>query len=99
MNLRRTFSNPDFRMWIFLCIFVGVLLTIYISLGLAASPGTLLMPLDDTYIHFQYARQMASGEPYVYNPGDAATSGGTSFLYPILLALGYKLGFTDLSLA
>ncbi len=72
---------------------------IYLSLGLSASNGPLLMPLDDTYIHFQYARQMASVEPYVYSPGDDPTSGATSFLYTPLLAVGYLIGFHGLSLA
>lgn len=59
----------------------------------------LIMPLDDTYIHFQYARQMATGHPFEYNTGDEPTSGATSLLYTPLLALGYTLGFTDLALA
>jgi len=56
------------------------------------------MPLDDVYIHFQYAREMAAGEPYVYNPGLPPTSGATSFLYPYMLAAGYLLGFQGLNL-
>ncbi|NJL96082.1 MAG: hypothetical protein HC915_21290 [Anaerolineae bacterium] len=65
----------------------------------AVYPDTLLLPLDDAYIHLQYARQMASGTPYAYNPGDAATSGATSFVYTPLLALGYGLGFRALDLS
>lgn len=57
------------------------------------------MPLDDVYIHFQYARQIAQGQPYVYNDGQPPTSGATSFLYPFWLAFGYRLGFTGLNLA
>lgn len=57
------------------------------------------MPLDDTYIHFQYTRQMAEGHPYQYNSGDDPTSGATSFLYSPLLAAGYFIGFKDLLLA
>ncbi len=56
------------------------------------------MPLDDVYIHFQYARQMAAGQPYVYNPGLPPTSGATSFLYPYILAVGYLVGFQGLNL-
>lgn len=72
---------------------------LYLSASLAVSRDPLLMPLDDTYIHFQYARQMAAGEPFSYSPGAPATSGGTSLLYPVALALGYRLGFTGWSLA
>ena len=72
----------------------------FLALGISASDEKpLIMPLDDTYIHFQYARQMATGDPYVYNPGQDPTSGATSFLYTPLLAIGYGLGFTELKLA
>lgn len=56
------------------------------------------MPLDDVYIHFQYARSLAEGTPYVYNTGEAPTSGATSFLYPIILSIGYLIGFQGLAL-
>ncbi len=73
----------------------GVLLT-YLVINWQAGNGHLLMPLDDVYIHFQYARQMALGEPYVYNSGGDPTSGATSFLYPFVLAAGYLVGFREL---
>jgi hypothetical protein len=85
--------------WLALLLTVGLVVLLYLSLSLSISADPLLMPLDDTYIHFQYARQMASGQPMVYHDGDPATSGGTSLLYPPLLALGYRLGFTGWSLA
>ncbi len=85
--------------WAVLCIVAGLIMLVYLSLGLRASADEpIVMPLDDTYIHFQYARQMASGAPYVYNPGDEPTSGATSFLYSPVLALGYALGFNDMAL-
>lgn len=76
-----------------------IAVVLFLLLGLQASDGPLLMPLDDTYIHFQYARQMATGHPYVYNTGDDLTSGSTSFLYTPILAVGYVIGFKGLSLA
>jgi hypothetical protein len=85
--------------WLALLLTVGLVVLFYLSLSLSISADPLLMPLDDTYIHFQYARQMASGQPMVYHDGDPATSGGTSLLYPALLAVGYRLGFTGWSLA
>ncbi|MCQ3928874.1 MAG: hypothetical protein DPW16_00315 [Chloroflexi bacterium] len=91
--------SRDLTAWSVICLAVGIVSLLYLSSGLAASDGPLLMPLDDTYIHFQYARQMASAEPYVYSPGDDPTSGATSFLYTPLLAIGYLIGFHGLSLA
>jgi hypothetical protein len=80
-----------------LSIAIAVLL-LYILTSRSIGNGEPVMPVDDAYIHFQYARQIASLQPYVYNPGLAPTSGATSFLYPYLLAVGYALGFQGLSL-
>jgi hypothetical protein len=89
----------DFVVWGILCSTVGLLAILYLGLGLRAGDGSLVMPLDDTYIHFQYARQMAEGHPYEYITGDKPTSGATSFLYTPLLATGYLLGLHGLKLA
>lgn len=78
---------------------VLVVAAVYLALSLDVSRDPVLLPLDDTYIHFQYARQIAHGEPLVYNPGDPATSGGTSLIYPWLLAAGYALGFDGWALS
>jgi hypothetical protein len=85
--------------WLALSLTVGLVTVLYLASSLAVSADPLLMPLDDTYIHFQYARQFARGEPMAYTPGDPPTSGATSLLYPVLLAAGYELGFTGWSLA
>ena len=80
--------------------FVAVVLILcsYIFTSVFTSGGEIIMPLDDAYIHFQYAKQTANGQPYIYNPGDAPTSGATSFIYPYLLAIGYAIGFDGLNL-
>lgn len=82
---------------LFLVVSGGVLVAYYVA-GTNAGRGELMLPLDDTYIHFQYAKQLASGQPFVYNPGQPATSGATSLLYPVILAVGYLLGFQGLNL-
>src|SRR5262245_54825234 len=68
------------------------------SLRATGTPNPV-MPLDDTYIHFQYARAIAQGQPLHYNPDQPATSGATSLLYPALLAVGYIIGFSGERLA
>jgi hypothetical protein len=85
--------------WLALVLVVGAIVLLTLSVSLAASRDPLLMPLDDTYIHFQYARQWAAGQPMTYYPGDPPTSGATSLLYAPLLALGYAAGFGGWSLA
>jgi hypothetical protein len=49
--------------------------------------------LDDSYIHFQYARAIAEGHPLRFQAGEPYTSGATSVLWPALLAPFYALGF------
>ncbi len=56
------------------------------------------VPLDDSYIHFVYAKRFAQFEPFVFSPGDGPTSGATSFLWPLLLAPFYLIGFHDSSI-
>lgn len=48
--------------------------------------GEIALPLDDSFIYLQYARALAEGHPFVYTPGNAATTGATSLLWPLLLA-------------
>ncbi len=80
------------------CLLAGGIFLAYAFASRAAGRGEFIMPLDDVYIHFQYAKQLAAGQPYVYNPGLPPSSGATSFLYPFILAAGYLLGFQGLNL-
>jgi hypothetical protein len=50
-------------------------------------------PLDDVFIHFDFARSAARGHPFEWSRGNGYSSGGTSLLYPLVLAPGYRLGF------
>jgi hypothetical protein len=52
-------------------------------------------PLDDSYIHFQYARAFAELHPFRYQAGEPFTTGATSFLWPALLAPFHALGARD----
>lgn len=73
-----------------------VMALVYLMVGARADDGAPLMPVDDAYIHFQYAKQAALGQPYVYNPGEGATSGATSLIYPWILSAGWLVGFRGL---
>jgi hypothetical protein len=48
--------------------------------------------LDDAYIHFQYARAIATGHPLRFQAGAPPTSGATSLLWPAVLAPFWALG-------
>ena len=75
------------------CVLLAVgVLAVTVLLPVFVRGQMLVLPLDDVYIHFQYARGIASGEPYAYNPGLPPSSGATSLLYPYLLAVGYAAG-------
>lgn len=90
--------------WRSLFVVIPISLALIVLVSFVVAPllwganKPLVLPLDDVYIHFQYARQIAEGQVYVYNPGLEPSSGATSLLYPYLLAIGYRLGFTDLAL-
>lgn len=63
-----------------------------------ARAGEWSAPLDDVFIHFDFARAAARGYPFQWSEGNGYSSGGTSLLYPWVLALGYWVGFRELSL-
>jgi hypothetical protein len=60
--------------------------------------GAWSAPLDDVFIHFDYARATARGYPFQWSEGNGYSSGNTSVVYPFVLAFGYWIGFNGLSL-
>jgi hypothetical protein len=60
--------------------------------------GPWSAPLDDVFIHFDFARSIARGHPFEWSEGGGYSSGGTSLLYPFVLAIGYRAGFVGLEL-
>ena len=74
------------RRWVLLGICAGI------GLGgfLLASQLTLHLgfPLDDSWIHQTYARNLAQSGEWAFNPG-IPSAGSTSPLWSVLLAIGY----------
>ena len=62
---------------------------------LDAANGVPSVPLDDAYIHFQFARTFVNGAPLAYSPAAPPVAGATSWLWPAALALGYAVGFRE----
>jgi hypothetical protein len=58
-----------------------------------ASRGWFPSPLDDVYIHFDFARALATGHPFEWIPGQGYSSGETAPLYAVILAFGHLVGF------
>ena len=61
---------------------------LHIELQAQGRPG---FPMDDPYIHFQFARNLASGGGFSFNSGEP-TPGATSPLWVLMLAAGRLLG-------
>jgi hypothetical protein len=66
--------------------------------GVYAKLGHAGATLDDSFIHFQYARALAELHPFRYQAGEPHTMGATSLLWPVLLAPFYAIGFRDVAL-
>lgn len=60
--------------------------------------GEWSAPLDDVFIHFDYARATARGYPFQWSEGNGFSSGNTSLSYPFVLAAGYWIGFRGMLL-
>ena len=70
------------RIALILAVEIAILALIYLYFCRAA--GGFGFPLDDSWIHSHFARNLAEGRGLVYNPGQHVTS--TAVLYSILLA-------------
>ena len=65
--------------------------------GILTRAGRPALPLDDAFIHLQYARRLAEGHFFSYVPGEGYTTGATSLLWPLVLAPFHLLGLRGLS--
>jgi hypothetical protein len=64
--------------------------------AIIADAGRLAVPLDDAFIHLQYARRLAEGGFFSYVAGEGYTTGATSLLWPMILAPFYLVGVRGL---
>lgn len=58
----------------------------YLHSLLTLTEGRLAVPLDDTWIHFQFARNISQGHGFSFNPGDPQP-GSTAPLWTLLLSV------------
>jgi hypothetical protein len=58
----------------------------------AATDGHAVPQVVDLYLVCQYAKALAEGHPFRYNPGEAPTTGATSLLHTALLAAAHRVG-------
>lgn len=68
-------------------LIIGVFILLFGLIRLLMiTDGQLALPLDDSWIHFQYARNLVNGDGFSYNPG-VGTPGSTAPLWTLLLTL------------
>lgn len=80
-------------------LLVGGAALAFLGRGAAATGGAWPVPLDDTFIHFQFARAAALGHPMEWIAGQGYSSGETAPLYAAALAVLHALGFEGERLA
>ncbi|HET9956438.1 MAG TPA: hypothetical protein VFQ61_18140 [Polyangiaceae bacterium] len=84
--------------WVLLGVPTACLACLALQSVLEKNMGLPAAPLDDSYIHLQYARNFAHGLPLRYAPDAPPVAGATSLLWPALLAIFHALGLQGESL-
>jgi arabinofuranosyltransferase len=80
------------RLWLLSLFLIGCLaLAVFALVAYRFTDGQGGVPLDDAWIHFQFARNLARGDGLSFNPGEP-TSGSTAPLWTLLLAAVYFVG-------
>ena len=98
-KLRRTFALVArydalvYAVWAAFCTLSSARL--FYGYMLKQTGGEWSGPLDDVFIHFDYARSTAQGHPFEWVAGNGYSSGNTSLSYPFVLAFGWLVGFRE----
>jgi hypothetical protein len=65
---------------------------LFVGFLLAATDAHFVPQVLDLYVVCQYAKAMAEGHPFQYNPGEPPSTGSTSVLHTAILAGAWRLG-------
>jgi arabinofuranosyltransferase len=68
-----------------LIVIALLLLGVFLNTERRITGGIIGVPLDDAWIHFQFARNLSQGAGFSYNPGQP-TPGSTAPLWTVMLA-------------
>ncbi len=90
-------DRGEIRVLLLALALASIVSIFYLTAG-DAGPGYAWrsVPLDDVWIHQVYARSIAQGHPFAYNPGEQET-GSTSPLWAVLLAPAHLLGIPPIA--
>jgi hypothetical protein len=94
--LARRLDPALYALWAAVCTIASA--RAFYGYMLKQTGGEWSAPLDDVFIHFDFARSTARGHPFEWVDGNGYSSGDTSLLYPLVLAVGYVGGFRDVRL-
>ena len=84
---------PRLRRPVFtLVVLAAVVAGVFLAFMLAATQGTFVPQVVDLYLVCQYARALVEGHPFRYNAGELPSTGATSLLYTVVLALPEAIG-------
>ena len=86
MNYHNETKSARLQLWLYRAALIACLL-VPVAFGLMQTTAHF----DDAYITYRYARNLAAGQGFVYNPGEAVL-GTTAALYGLLLGLLHLLG-------
>jgi hypothetical protein len=64
----------------------------FLGFMLFATEGHFVAQVPDLYLVCQYARAMAEGHAFQYNAGEPGSTGATSLLFTVVLALAHAAG-------
>jgi len=97
----RTFGRGLVEAWpllekrfyvIWVAAVVAYVASVFVSAMFAQTGGEWSAPLDDTFIHFDYARSFGRGHPFHWARESGYSSGYTSLTYVVALAFGWMFG-------
>jgi len=71
----------------------AVVAGVFLWFMLAATEGHFVPQVVDLYLVCQYARAMVEGHPFRYNAGELPSTGATSLLHTVVLAIAHAVGF------
>lgn len=91
----RPLATPKLRSFVAAAALAAAVGAVFWVPSLQPARGFFPAPLDDVYIHFDFARSLARGHPFEWLPGNGYSSGETSPLYAVVLAIGWLLGFHE----
>jgi hypothetical protein len=77
---------------------LGLALLLWRTRRIAGTSGFGAFPLDDAWIHLQFARNLAEGHGFAYNPG-VPVSGSTAPLWTLLVGGAFTVGGAHPALA